>query len=82
MGDAADLEKEREEKLSQVREYISAASQILNSLGTDFSRMGWMLEDMMMYIEEADQAEGEAKAETKTKAEAENYIVKEGNQSY
>ena len=51
-------EKQSEEtQLQQVREYILAAAQILKALGPEKARVGWMLEDSLMYLDELALAE-------------------------
>ncbi|MCB0322168.1 MAG: hypothetical protein KDD69_01310 [Bdellovibrionales bacterium] len=41
-----------DEREAQAREHVQAAAQILKSLGPDRTRIGWMLEDTLMYLDE------------------------------
>lgn len=42
---------------AQVREYVTAAATILKTLGPDRSRIGWMLEDALEYLDEIEISE-------------------------
>lgn len=45
--------KNRTEAIEQVKEHVAAASGLLKPLGGDFERVAWMLEDSLMYLDEA-----------------------------
>lgn len=47
-------QEEEEAVLEQVRSYVHQASQLLKSLDADRARVGWLLEDALMYLEEID----------------------------
>lgn len=38
-------------ELTEVREHIQRASSILRTLGDEYERVGWLLEDAMMYLD-------------------------------
>lgn len=46
---------DRAEVIEQARQYIIAASQMLAGLGGEHARIGWVLEDSLMYLEEVEQ---------------------------
>lgn len=46
-----------DEQLMVVREYVSRAAQILQSLGTEYERVAWLLEDTLSYLDDADEDE-------------------------
>ncbi len=46
-----------DEQLLVVREYVSRAAQILQSLGPEYERVAWLLEDTLSYLEDADEDE-------------------------
>lgn len=45
-------EKSEEALLEEVREQVSQAARVLKTLGPDKSRIGWLLEDTLMYLDE------------------------------
>ena len=49
-----------EEQILVVREYVSRAAQILQSLGPEYERVAWLLEDTLSYLEEVDEEEESA----------------------
>ena len=49
-----------EEQVLVVREYVSRAAQILQSLGPEYERVAWLLEDTLSYLEEVDEEEESA----------------------
>ena len=59
----------RAELLAEVREHLSCAAGILERLGPDCERIGWIVEDTLMYIDEAERKQADRKlilsAETK-----------------
>lgn len=42
---------EREEILSQIRNHIEQAAMLLRSLGNEYERTAWMVEDSAQYLE-------------------------------
>ncbi len=46
----------REEALRTAREHIVAAAALLRPLSSEFERVSWILEDTLMYIDEAEVA--------------------------
>lgn len=46
----------REEVLRTSREHIVAAASLLRPLSSEFERVSWILEDTLMYIDEAEAA--------------------------
>ncbi len=44
----------KEESLQRVRMLVHEASGILRSLSSEHARLGWMLEDALVYLDEAD----------------------------
>ncbi len=42
----------REDVLEEVRAHVEAAAKLLNTMGEDHSRLGWVLEDTLMYLDE------------------------------
>lgn len=50
----APVSAQEEAVLEQVRSYVHQASQLLKSLDADRARVGWLLEDALMYLEEID----------------------------
>ncbi|MCB0359895.1 MAG: hypothetical protein KDD44_09670 [Bdellovibrionales bacterium] len=44
-------------ELIEAREHILAAAALLEPFGPDFERVAWMLEDTLMYVDEALQLE-------------------------
>ncbi len=56
--------KNTETELKQTaREHIQRAAAALGSLGPDAQRIGWMLEDSLMYLDELDQKDAGRGAE-------------------
>ncbi len=49
-----------DEQVLVVREYVSRAAQILQSLGPEYERVAWLLEDTLSYLEEVDEEEESA----------------------
>ena len=45
-------DKSQEALLDQVREQVRSAARILKTLGPDKSRVGWLLEDTLTYLDE------------------------------
>lgn len=49
-----------DEQILVVREYVSRAAQILQSLGPEYERVAWLLEDTLSYLEDADEEDESA----------------------
>ena len=47
-----------EELLRQVRGHVTAAAQLLKPLGPDKERIGWLLEDVLSYLDEREEQDG------------------------
>jgi hypothetical protein len=44
----------REESIAQVKELVGQAAVMLKSLSPEHARLGWILEDTLMYLDEID----------------------------
>ena len=53
-GGEAEHQLSAVEKEEQAREAVLYAAQLLKSLGPEKARIGWMLEDTLMYLDETD----------------------------
>ena len=67
------LELEAREKVAEARECVERAALLLKTLGADFERVGWMLEDMLIYID------GAEKGESNTESVSEDMIQRLAN---
>ena len=62
-----------EEPVMVAREHIDAAAQILKQQTPELGRIGWMLEDMLMYLDQAEE-ESIAPSSDLSLAEAEQML--------
>jgi hypothetical protein len=48
-------ESKEKEMIKEVKELISAAAHLVNSLGPNYQRVSWLMEDTLIYLDQANQ---------------------------
>jgi len=57
---STELSASQQEAVSQAKEHIEAAAVVLSPLGPEFERVSWLLEDTLVYIDQACEKETSA----------------------
>jgi hypothetical protein len=69
----------REESIAQVKELVGHAAVLLKSLSPEHSRLAWMLEDTLMYLDEIDESSAAAGLDLPTDCSGPENLCKTAN---